>query len=56
MSRRAAADLQDELEIMQPVPKSRVEESQEEMVQTAMRLKDEGLLTLPLGGDDDELV
>ena len=56
MSRRAAADLQDELEIMQPVPRSRVEEAQEEMVQTAMRLKDEGLLTLPLGGSDDELV
>jgi flagellar motor switch protein FliG len=56
MSRRAAADLRDELEIMGPVPRSEVERSQEDIVQTALSLQEEGVLRLPIGSGADEMV
>ena len=56
MSRRAAADLRDELEIMGPVPRSEVERSQEDIVQTALSLQEEGVLRLPMGSGADEMV
>lgn len=56
MSRRAAADLRDELEIMGALPRSDVERAQEDIVQTALSLQEEGVLRLPMGGGADELV
>jgi flagellar motor switch protein FliG len=56
MSRRAAADLKDELEIMGAVPRTEVEKAQEDIVQTALSLQEEGVLRLPTGGAEDEMV
>lgn len=56
MSKRAAADLRDELEIGKPVPKNQVDDAQEEIVNTALRLKEEGLISLPVGGGDEDMV
>ena len=42
MSRRAAQDLRDELEIMGPRPRAEVERAQEDIVQTALSLQEEG--------------
>lgn len=53
MSSRAADDLRDELEIMAPVARSEVENAQEEIVQAALTLNEEGTIRLPFGGDDD---
>lgn len=56
MAKRAAQDLREELEYAAPVPKSQVEDAQEEIVNTALRLRDEGVIALPLGGADDDMV
>lgn len=53
MSRRAAQDLRDELEIMGPRPRAEVERAQEDIVQTALSLQEEGALRLPVGGADE---
>lgn len=53
MSKRAAADLRDELEIMGPTPRAQVEAAQEEVVQAALRLQEEGALKLFTGGQAD---
>lgn len=53
MSSRAADDIRDELEIMAPVSRSEVENGQEEIVQAALTLAEEGTIRLPFGGDDD---
>jgi flagellar motor switch protein FliG len=53
MSSRAADDIRDELEIMAPVARSEVENGQEEIVQAALTLAEEGTIRLPFGGDDD---
>lgn len=56
MSKRAAQDLREELEFGSPLPKAQVVDAQEEIVNTALRLKEEGLLSLPVGGGDEELM
>lgn len=56
MSQRAAADLREEIELMGPTPKSQISLAQEEIVQVALRLSEEGNLRLNVGGGDDALV
>jgi flagellar motor switch protein FliG len=56
LSKRAAGDLKEELEIMGPTPKSQVDRAQENLVETALRLHDEGVLFLPVGAEADEMV
>ena len=53
MSSRAADDIRDEMEIMGAIPRGEVESAQEEVVQTALNLAEEGTLRLPIGGGDD---
>lgn len=53
MSSRAAADLRDELEIMGPVPRSEVETAQEEIVQVALGMQEEGVIRITSSGDDE---
>jgi flagellar motor switch protein FliG len=54
LSSRAAADIREELEIMGPTPKSVVTKAQENVVEIALRLNEEGLIYLPMGEDDGE--
>ncbi len=56
LSKRAAQDLSEEIEIMGRTPKSQVDRAQENMVETALRLHDEGVLFLPIGAEADEMV
>lgn len=56
LSRRAAEDLKEELNIMGPTPKSQVERAQENIVEIALRLHDEGVLFLPVGAEAGDLV
>ena len=56
LSKRAAQDLAEEIEIMGRTPKSQVDRAQENMVETALRLHDEGVLFLPIGAEADEMV
>ena len=49
MSQRAAADIVDEIEIMGPTAKAGVQNAQEEIVQIALKLQDEGLITIATG-------
>ncbi len=55
MSSRAAADIRDELEIMGPTPKSLVDRAQENIVEVAMRLNEEGTIFLPIGNAEEML-
>ncbi|HJN74027.1 MAG TPA: FliG C-terminal domain-containing protein [Myxococcota bacterium] len=54
LSSRAAADIREELEIMGPTPKSVITKAQENVVEIALRLNEEGLIYLPMGEDDGE--
>ena len=56
LSKRAAQDLSEEIEIMGRTPKSQVDRAQENIVETALRLHDEGVLFLPVGPEADEMV
>lgn len=53
LSSRAAADIREELEIMGPTPKSVITKAQENVVEIALRLSEEGLIYLPMGEDED---
>lgn len=53
MSSRAAADVRDELELMGKLPRAEVDSAQQEIVQIALQLRDEGTLNLAIGGGDD---
>ena len=53
MSSRAAADIRDELEIMGPTPKSMVDRAQENIVEVALRLSEEGTIFLPIGNAEE---
>jgi flagellar motor switch protein FliG len=53
MSSRASADLRDELEIMGPTPRSLVTRAQENIVEIALRLQEEGSIFLIIGGGDE---
>lgn len=52
MSSRAADMLRDDIDAMGPVRLADVEAAQKSIVDAAMRLEEEGVLTLPRGGDD----
>ena len=54
VSKRQAADIAEELEIMGGVQKSAIREAQENIVAEAIKLSDEGVIYLDMGGDDDE--
>ena len=56
MSGRAAEDLREELDIIGPQPKSKVDVAKEEIVQVAVRLHEEGVIRLAMGDSEDELV
>jgi flagellar motor switch protein FliG len=56
LSKRAASDLREELDIMGPTPRSQVMRAQENIVETALRLHDEGVIFLPVGAEADEMV
>jgi len=56
VSKRRRDDLLEELEIMSPVPRSRAEEARFNVVETALRLHEEGVLFFPIGADAEELV
>jgi flagellar motor switch protein FliG len=42
------------MEIMGPVPKSRIRGAQERIVATALKLAEEGAIYLSIGSDDDD--
>ena len=54
VSKRAAEDIREEMDIMGPVPKSRVRAAQERIVAAALTLAEDGSIYLPMGADDDE--
>lgn len=56
MSKRRAQDLVEEMENSGACPRQRVVEAQEMMVQTAMRLHDEGALFFPIGAEAEDMV
>lgn len=53
LSSRAASDIREELEIMGPTPKSVITKAQENVVEIALRLNEEGLIYLPMGDEED---
>jgi len=53
MSSRAAADLADEIDVLGPKPKPVVEAAREEILAVVLQLKEEGVVTLALGGGGD---
>lgn len=56
MSSRAAQDIQEEIEILGPVPRASVEKAQEEIVEAVVRLSEEGVITLPMGDGAGDMV
>jgi flagellar motor switch protein FliG len=56
LSKRRAEDLVEEIAIAGAMPRRRIEEAREGMVQTAMRLHDEGVLFFPIGAEAEDMV
>jgi flagellar motor switch protein FliG len=56
MSTRAGQDLRDEMDLLGPVPRQAVQSAQEQIVETVMRLAEDGLVQLPVGGSDSDMV
>jgi flagellar motor switch protein FliG len=54
VSSRAAEDIREEMEIMGPVPKSRIRGAQERIVATALKLAEEGAIYLSIGAEEDD--
>jgi flagellar motor switch protein FliG len=54
VSRRAAEDMRDEMEVLGMVPKFRARTAQENIVAAAMKLADEGTIYLPMWADAEE--
>jgi flagellar motor switch protein FliG len=54
VSSRAAEDIREEMEIMGPVPKSRIRGAQERIVATALKLAEEGAIYMAVGAEEDE--
>ena len=54
VSSRAAEDIREEMEIMGPVPTSRIRGAQERIVATALKLAEEGAIYLSIGAEEDE--
>jgi flagellar motor switch protein FliG len=55
MSSRAAADLAEEIDVLGPKPKNVVEAARDDILQTVLKLKEEGVVTLAIGGGGDML-
>ncbi len=53
MSSRAAADLADEIDVLGPKPKAVVQAARDEILAVVLQLKEEGVVTLALGGGND---
>ena len=53
VSTRAAQDIRDEVEILGPVPRATVLTAQEGIVESMLELADDGILQLPIGGEND---
>jgi flagellar motor switch protein FliG len=53
VSTRAAQDIRDEVEILGPVPRATVVTAQEGIVESMLELADDGILQLPIGGEND---
>lgn len=56
MSKRRSQDMIEEIATSGAVPRKKVIESQELMVQTTMRLHDEGVLFFPIGAEAEEMI
>ncbi len=56
VSQRRRTDLLEELVVMSPVTLSRAQEAQQNVVEIALRLHEEGAIFFPIGADADELV
>jgi len=56
MSERAATLIQEDLEAMGPVRMSDVESAQQEIVNVARKLEDDGKIMIARGGDEDQFV
>ena len=56
MSSRAAKDTVEEIDLLGPVPRTTIDQAQEQIVETVMRLVEDGLVQLPVGGSDAEMV
>ena len=54
VSSRAAEDIREEMEIMGPVPKSRIRSAQERIVATALKLAEEGAIYMAIGSEEDD--
>lgn len=54
LSSRAAADMEEELEIMGPVPKRSLQQAQENIVEVAMRLAEDGTIYLAVLESEDD--
>lgn len=54
VSSRAAEDIREEMEIMGPVPKSRIRGAQERIVATALKLAEEGAIYLSIGAEEED--
>lgn len=54
MSKRQASDYREELEIMAQPQRSLIRQSQESIVAEAVKLRDDGLITLAVGAEEDE--
>lgn len=53
MSSRAAADLADEIDVLGPKPKPVVQAARDEILAVVLQLKEEGVVTLSLGGGNE---
>ena len=56
VSSRAGDQIREEIELLAPMKLSEVEAIQQQIVDVARRLEDEGKLTIDAGGGDDALV
>jgi flagellar motor switch protein FliG len=52
MSSRAAGDTREEIELVGRLPRATIDGARETIVETVLRLRDDGAITLPLGGMD----
>jgi flagellar motor switch protein FliG len=56
LSKRRARDLVEEISLSGALPMRKVREAREQLVQTAMRLHEEGALFFPVGGEAEEMI
>ena len=56
LSKRRAQDLVEEISLSGALPMRKVQEARENLVQTAMRLHEEGALFFPVGGEAEEMI